>query len=174
MKTIVVNDTNVFIDLFSVGLLGEFFSLPWEIHTTNFVMLELLREGQHAAVASYRETGQLHIPVFEQVELTEIGRMYQQYYGKRTNVSFTDCSVWYYAKVNHYVLLTGDRKLRSASHLDGVEVHGIIHVLDSLVASGIVLPRTAAEKLKQLYSLNPRLPKEEIDKRIEEWGKESD
>lgn len=57
MKTIVVNDTNVFIDLFSVGLLGVFFALPWEIHTTDFVMLELLREGQHAAVARYKETG---------------------------------------------------------------------------------------------------------------------
>jgi hypothetical protein len=71
--------------------------------------------------------------------------------------------------VNHYVLLTGDRKLRSASNLYGVEVHGIIHVFDSLVASGIVAPQIAAEKLKQLYSLNPRLPKEEIDKRVEEW-----
>ena len=158
MKTIVVNDTNVFIDLFSVGLLGEFFTLPWEIHTTNFVMLELLREGQHAVVASYRETGQLHIPVFEQVELTEIGRMYQQYYGKRTNVSFTDCSVWYYAKVNHYVLLTGDRKLRSASHLDGVEVHGIIHVFDSLVASGIVPPIFSIAFLTSLTTVQPESP----------------
>ena len=174
MEKIVVNDTNVFIDLFSVGLLGEFFALPWEIHTTNFVMLELQREGQHTAVAHYKETGQLHIPVFEQKELMEIGRMYQQYYGKKTNVSLTDCSVWYYAKVNRYVLLTGDRKLRNSSRIDGVEVHGIIHVFDRLVASGIVAPQIAAEKLKQLYSLNPRLPKEEIDKRVEEWGKESE
>ena len=35
MKKIVVNDTNVFIDLFNVGLLEGFFSLPWEIHTTD-------------------------------------------------------------------------------------------------------------------------------------------
>lgn len=169
MKKIVVNDTNVFIDLFSVGLLEEFFFLPWEIHTTNFVMLELLREGQQVSVAHYRDTGRLHIPVFEQEELIEIGRMYQRYYGKKTNVSFTDCSVWYYAKVNHYELLTGDRKLRNASHHDGVEVHGVIHVFDCLVASGIVEQKTAAEKLKQLYRLNPRLPKDEIEKRLEEW-----
>lgn len=32
MKKIVVNDTNVFIDLFEVGLLEEFFHLPWEIY----------------------------------------------------------------------------------------------------------------------------------------------
>ena len=33
MKQIVVNDTNVFIDLHAIGLLEEFFHLPWEVHT---------------------------------------------------------------------------------------------------------------------------------------------
>ena len=32
METIVVNDTNIFIDLISVDLLDEFFSLPIDIH----------------------------------------------------------------------------------------------------------------------------------------------
>lgn len=45
MKKIVVNDTNVFIDLLVVGLLEQFFLLPWEVHTTDFVMQELLKEG---------------------------------------------------------------------------------------------------------------------------------
>ena len=169
MEKIVVNDTNVFIDLFNVGLLEEFFSLPWEIHTTNFVMLELQREGQQASVSHFRDTDRLHVPVFEQEELTEIVRMYHRYYGKMSNVSMTDCSVWYYAKVNHYMLLTGDRKLRNASHFDGVEVHGVIYVFDSLVASGIIPQQTAAEKLKQLYSLNSRLPKDELDRRLKDW-----
>lgn len=64
MKKIVVNDTNVFIDLFNVGLLEGFFSLPWEIHTTEFVMLELTKEGQHDSVSQYKENGLLHISVF--------------------------------------------------------------------------------------------------------------
>ena len=34
MEKIVVNDTNIFIDLYKTGLLEEMFSLPWEIHTT--------------------------------------------------------------------------------------------------------------------------------------------
>lgn len=55
MKKIVVNDTNVFIDLFNVGLLERFFSLPWEVHTTEFVMLELTREGQHDSVSQYKD-----------------------------------------------------------------------------------------------------------------------
>ena len=171
MKKIVVNDTNVFIDLYEVGLLEEFFSLPWEVHTTDFVMLELQREGQHETVAKYKANKRLVVPVFEAKEMLEIGNLFQQYVN-RTNLSLTDCSVWYYAKVNKYVLLTGDRKLRTTSILDGVEVHGVIYVFDALVEFDMISRQVAVEKLQQLYTINPRLPKEEIDKRINLWKAE--
>ena len=171
MKKIVVNDTNVFIDLYEVGLLEEFFSLPWEVHTTNFVMLELQREGQHETVAKYRSDKRLVVPVLESKEMLEIGNLYQQYVN-RTKVSLTDCSVWYYAKVNNYILLTGDRKLRTASTYDGVEVHGVIYVFDNLVELNMISRQIAAEKLQQLYNMNPRLPKEEVEKRINLWKAE--
>lgn len=171
MKKIVVNDTNVFIDLYEVGLLEEFFSLPWEIHTTNFVMLELQREGQHETISKYKADKRLVVPVLEAHEMLEIGNLYQQNQ-KRNNLSLTDCSVWYYAKVNNYILLTGDRKLRTSSTYDGVEVHGVIYVFDSLVEFGVVSHQIAIEKLQQLFSINPRLPKEEIEKRINKWKAE--
>ena len=171
MKKIVVNDTNVFIDLYEVGLLEEFFSLPWEVHTTDFVMLELQREGQHETVAKYKADKRLVVPVFEAKEMLEIGNLFQQYVN-RTNLSLTDCSVWYYAKVNNYILLTGDRKLRTTSVLDGVEVHGVIYVFDALVEFDMISRQVAVEKLQQLYAINPRLPKEEIDKRINLWKAE--
>ncbi len=171
MKKIVVNDTNVFIDLYEVGLLEEFFSLPWEVHTTDFVMLELQREGQHETVAKYKADKRLVVPVFEAKEMLEIGNMFQQYVN-RTNLSLTDCSVWYYAKVNNYILLTGDRKLRTTSVLDGVEVHGVIYVFDALVEFDMISRQVAVEKLQQLYIINSRLPKEEIDKRINLWKAE--
>lgn len=171
MKKIVVNDTNVFIDLYEVGLLEDFFSLPWEVHTTDFVMLELQREGQHEKVARYKADKRLVVPVFEAKELLEIGNMYQQYLN-RTNLSLTDCSVWYYAKVNKYILLTGDRKLRTASTYDGVEVHGVIYVFDCLVEYDVISRQIAVEKLQQLFRINPRLPKDEVEKRINLWKAE--
>ena len=171
MKKIVVNDTNVFIDLYEVGLLEEFFSLPWEVHTTDFVMLELQREGQHETVAKYKADNRLVVSVFEAKEMSEIGNLFKQNMN-RTNLSLTDCSVWYYAKVNNYILLTGDRKLRTASLLDGVEVHGVICVFDTLVEFNMISRQVAVEKLQQLYVINPRLPKEEIDKRINLWKAE--
>ena len=171
MKKIVVNDTNVFIDLYEVGLLEEFFSLPWEVHTTDFVMLELQREGQHETVAKYKANKRLVVPVLEAKAMSEIGVLYQQNMNK-TNLSLTDCSVWYYAKVNNYILLTGDRKLRTTSILDGVEVHGVIYVFDALMEFDMISHQVAVEKLQQLYAINPRLPKEEIEKRINLWKAE--
>lgn len=163
-KIVVVNDTNIFIDLLDIGLLEEFFSLPWEIHTTDFVIWELLKEGQQALVSGYIDNGKLHIPILEGEEVMEIAGMYQNY-----SISFTDYSVWYYAKKNKYVLLTGDRKLRVASSKDGVEVHGTIYILDSLVTCGILPYEAAIEKLVLLYKSNPRLPQEEKEKRLKLW-----
>lgn len=171
MEKIVVNDTNIFIDLFNVDLLEEFFSIPWEVHTTRFVMLELLREEQQAKVTPYLESGKLHIPNLDSKEVTEIGRLFQQF-ENQTNLSFTDCSVWYYAKVNNYVLLTGDRKLRTAAAFDGIEVHGILHVFDRLVDNGIISYQVAIERIELLYQTNPRLPKDEKDKRLQTWKTE--
>ena len=171
MKKIVVNDTSVFIDLFNIGLLEEFFSLPWEIHTTDFVMLELQREGQKEKVARYQADNRLHVPVLGPKEMSKIVDMYQQY-KNRTNLSLTDCSVWYYSKMNNYILLTGDRKLRTVAIYDEVEVHGVIHVIDCLVECAKINLHTAIEKMELLYNTNPRLPKEEKSKRLTLWQSE--
>lgn len=169
MKKIVVNDTNVFIDLHDVGLLEQFFLLPWEVHTTDFVMLELLKEGQKDAVVAYESNGCLHVATFEFQEVIKINAIHNKIIDK-TNLSLTDCSVWYYAKKNSYTLLTGDRKLRNSALNEGVEVRGIIYVFDELVSNGILLASLAAEKLVLLKSINPRLPDSEIEKRLKMWG----
>ena len=172
MKKVVVNDTNVFIDLFDIGLLEGLFSLPWEVHTTELVMLELQREGEAETVNRYKEEGRLHVPVFSPKEMMQIVALLPPD-RSHSDISITDCSVWYYAKKNNYALLTGDRKLRRVSESDNVEVHGIIYVFDSLKEAGIISAREAAAKLRQLYSINPRLPKEAIERRLRQWDGET-
>ncbi len=168
MKKIVVNDTNVFIDLLYVGLLDKFFRLPWEIHTTDLVMLELVKEGQKETVEVYETMGFLNVAKFDFDEVLEINKLLKRFESK-TNVSLTDCSVWYYAKQNSYALLTGDRKLRNSALSEGVEVHGIIYVFDALVESKIIPVSMAHERLELLKEHNPRLPQNEIDKRLKLW-----
>lgn len=50
---IIVNDTNIFIDLHSCGLLDSFFKLPYKVHTTDFVISELTDGEQREAVMKY-------------------------------------------------------------------------------------------------------------------------
>ena len=171
MKQIVVNDTNVFIDLHDVGLLDKFFRLPWEVYTTDFVMSELQQDDQKAAVVGFKAEGRLHVVEFEFEEIVEINKLKQQY-NVQTNVSLTDCSVWYYAKQNGYILLSGDRKLRNSAMKDGVEVKGILYVFDMLVETETITLKTASEKLALLKAINPRLPENEIKKRLKRWNVE--
>lgn len=169
MKKIVINDPKVFIDLQDVGLLEQFFHLPWEVHTTDFVMLELLNEGQRDIVDSYEHNGYLHVATFGFEEVIEIDNLHKKVINK-TNLSLTDCSVWYYAKRNNYTLLTGYRKLCNSMLNDGVEVRGIIYVFDELVTNEILSVNQAADKLALLKSISPYFPDCEIEKHLKLWA----
>lgn len=171
MKKIVVNDTNIFIDLLNIGLLEGFFSMPWEVHTTEFVMLELTKENQHNFVSQYEDNNLLHIPAFDESVMSEILELFLHQRSK-TNVSLTDYTAWYYAKSNGYTLLTADRKICQASLIGDVEVQGIIYVMEQLVEECILDKRLAIIKLRQLEEANPRLPKDEIEKHTKQWEKE--
>ncbi len=168
MEIIVVNDTNIFIDLISIDLLNELFLLPIEVHTNDFVINELSDLDQKRKVTSFQQQKQLHVKTYSPQELAEIFRFQSE---QTNNVSFTDCSVWLYAKQNSFCLLTGDGKLRSSAIASNTEVRGILFVFDKLVEEGILAPNEACTKLNELYTINRRLPSIEIKKRLEIWGK---
>ena len=44
MTIVAVSDTNIFIDLLETSLLDKLFLLPWEIHTTEFILNEIKEE----------------------------------------------------------------------------------------------------------------------------------
>ena len=98
---IVVNDTNIFIDLHSIRLLDQFFELPITVHTVDFVINELTDEVQFKAINKYIENGKLKVQSFEADELLEIIELQGKAGG---NVSIPDCAVWNYAKKHnlHY------------------------------------------------------------------------
>ena len=168
METIVVSDTNIFIDLIEIGLLDDLFSLPWEIHTTDLVMLELKDANQKQVVMEHKNKGDLHIKEYDTQEMLALARFHTEQ-GKTTKISFQDCSVLQYAKSGGYSLLTGDYKLRSVATKSQVDVHGIVYVIDKLVDGSLISKQNAASKLQELTKMNPRLPLPEIEKRIKLW-----
>ena len=144
MKTIVVSDTNIFIDLVKLDLLGDLFALPWDVHTTDFVISELTDPVQKAAVTAFIKRNKLTIG---RLSSEEVGKIVQR----------------------RYTLLTGDRNLRKIAINESIAVHGILYLFDELVSHLILPPKLAVETLKQLKMLNTRLPLDEVDARIKNW-----
>ena len=68
------------------------------------------------------------------------------------------------------MLLSGDGKLRKQVRKNGIEVRGIIYVFDELIKQNLITFPKGIEKIEQLLQLNNRLPKNEIEKRIQFWS----
>lgn len=166
---IIVNDTNIFIDLHSCGLLDSFFKLPCKVHTTDFVISELTNREQREAVMKFCAKEQLTIKSFTSKELAAIWEYYNKS-NKVCNVSIEDCSVLIYTKTMASArLLTGDKTLRTRAEGEGILVSGVLFVFDELVEHGIITQKEAAFHLSKLVEKNVRLPNEEIDKRMAKW-----
>ena len=166
MEIVVVSDTNILIDLVKLNLLGAFFDLPWEIHTTDFVLSELTDPKQKGDVMSFVNQGKMTIGTLTAEEVAEIFARSEETGG---NISYIDYSVCLYARKNKYMLLTGDKKLKDVASAESLEVHGIIYLFDKMVSHSIIQPKLAATKLKELKSFNSWLPINEIDTRIKKW-----
>ena len=167
---IIVNDTNIFIDLHSIGLLEEMCNLPYEIHTVDFVMAEIVEETQRIAFEHLVSIGKIRVNSFLAEEVMEIVAEHSEVSG---NLSVPDCSVCYYARKYQVPMLTGDRRLRKYAEAQDIEVHGILFLFDEMVRFGVVSPAIAAMKLEELMQLNVRLPKSEISQRIILWRRET-
>lgn len=168
MEEIVVNDTNIFIDLFNINLLNEFFELPVQIHTTDFVISELTLPEQKEMILGFHKMKRLVIKKHTAQEVARIAVFNAEC---ENNVSITDCSVWLYAKENNYRLITGDNKLRKSAIESGTIVSGIFYIFDLLVEQGIITPQKGCEKLMELSATNCRLPSREVANRLNAWSR---
>ena len=144
--------------------------LPYEIHTVDFVVAEIVDETQRIAFDHLVSTGKIRINSFSAEEVMEIVAEHSDVSG---NLSIPDCSVCYYARKHNVPMLTGDRRLRKYAEAQSIEVHGILFLFDEMVRFGVVSPAIAAAKLEKLMQLNARLPKSEISQRICLWRGET-
>lgn len=163
---ILVNDTNIFIDLHSVGLLEEMCRLPYEIHTVDFVVAEIADADQRRIFDELVAQGGIFIDGFTADEVIEIVEEHSSVSG---NLSIPDCSLCYFARKHNVPMLTGDRRLRRYAEEQSIEVHGILFIFDELVRHDIISTSMAADRLEELFAINARLPKTEIRNRINRW-----
>lgn len=163
---IVVNDTNILIDLYNAGLLGCCKLLDLDFRTLDLIIEEIEVEEQLAAVNNLVSEGILKVCSLSGEQVATVFEKIGFYDGK-CNLSPEDISVMVYAQDNHYRLLTGDKTLREKATLENVTVSGILFLTDMIIRDGILNPVEMINALERLLKSNGRLPKRLIQERIE-------
>lgn len=163
---IVVNDTNILIDLYNAGLLGCCKQLKLDFRTLDLIIEEIEIEEQLTAVNKLVSEGILKVCSLSGEQLATVFEKVSIYNGK-CNLSPEDISVMVYAQDNHCRLLTGDKTLREKATLENVTVSGILFLTDMITQDRILEPADMINALEQLLQSNGRLPKRLIHERIE-------
>ena len=160
MTQVYISDTNIWIDIRNAGLLDELFQLPITFCCTEFVLHELNDPPKEHLVAQGLLVETLDDAAVSQLFTLKI---------LHGNSSLADVSCYFLAQQTGHPLLTGDGKLRKQASKDGVEVLGVLWVLDQLVEHGVVDPARAAEALNAMLQHGARLPSAECHQRSTRW-----
>lgn len=161
---VAVKDTSILIDLAEGDLLGRWFELRIETHTTDFVLAELRREEQWRRVSGFVDEGLIrrHVtPPDDIAGLVDFSRSH--------GVSLADASGVLLAHRLKADLLTGDRRMRSVAGDFEVKVRGLLWVIDQLVEREFLSGNEAADRLERIRAAGSHLPHEECAARIRSW-----
>lgn len=163
---IVVNDTNILIDLYNAGLLPYCKKLHLEFRTLDVVINEIEEEEQLRGIQRIIDEGTLKVYSLSGEQMITVFQKIAEYEGA-CNLSAEDISVMVYAIDNNYHLLTGDKTLRTKAALENVKVSGILFLTDMLTQENIIGEKEMIAALERLLQSNNRLPKRLITERIE-------
>ena len=114
---IVVNDTNILIDLYNAGLLSHCKRLDLDFRTLDVVINEIEEREQLDAVEQLIGSGTLRVDSLSSNQVERVFQMIGEYDGN-CNLSPEDISVMVYAKDNNCRLLTGDKTLRAKAIIE--------------------------------------------------------
>lgn len=168
---VVVNDTNILIDLFNAGLLQYCGSLGLDFRTLDVVLNEIVVDSQRKAVLALVDDGFLTVHSLSGEQMLRVFDMVAAYKGL-CNLSPEDISVLIYAKENGCRLLTGDKTLREKALLENIAVSGLLYLTDMMTSKGVVGAEDMAKALDALLASNSRLPKAQLLARIESLKRE--
>jgi len=124
---IIVQDTNIILDLLFLDLLESTLQLNYEFSTVDFVLTELIKPELKEKLDLLIKLGKIKVTQTQASEYATITAMMTK------NLSFTDCALWYSAKKLNGILLTGDAKLRKTAIADKIDVRGYFFIFDQLV-----------------------------------------
>jgi rRNA-processing protein FCF1 len=140
-----------------------FLAIPVGMVTTDFVIEEITHLADKEKLAAVTGSGGLNVLTSGLAEIESIAAIQTAHRA----LSTADCSVLFHARRLQAVVLTGDNRLRREAREAGLDVHGTVWAFEELVGQGLLSGKLAASKLERLLAANPRLPREECERRID-------
>ena len=163
---IIVNDTNILIDLYNAGLLPYCKRLDLDFRTLDVVLNEIEVREQLEAVEQLVGDGTLRVYSLSSRQVARVFQMVREYEGK-CNLSPEDISVMVSAKDNNCRPLTGDKTLRAKAIIENIQVSGVLYLTDILTKAHVLSYTEMASALEHLLPSNSRLPRKLIQERID-------
>ena len=165
MRHIVI-DTSCMIDLRKAALLDAALALPYA-----FVTPDTLFENEWLSPPDKKIlcSGKLNVRELPGADVQRAAA----YLNRHRTLKINDCFLLAMAeRLKESMLLTGDQALRAVAERNGIEVHGVLWVIDILQSQGIVPLRKLCDALR-LFHDDPRvfLPIDEILRRIKRMEK---
>jgi len=156
----VITDANIWIDLHRGGVTAEAFKLNLAFRTPDLVAHEILSPS----AASLKRLGLqvLELPGDRVTEIVEMARKYPR-------PSRPDLSALVLARSEGNILLTGDKALRAAGEEEGIEVRGVLWLLDKMVECHVLNGNRTIAALQKMLKSGSRLPKTDCERYIQAW-----
>lgn len=161
---IAVKDASILIDLAEGDLLGLWFRLGIETHTTDLVLREVKQEEQWRRVSPFVDAKLLQV---HKTTAAEIGAVVA--FSQDHGISLPDATGVFLARRLGACLLTGDRRMRFTAETAEIETHGLLWIMDRLVARGVLIKADAARRLHRMIACGSRLPKADCEARFRAW-----
>lgn len=160
---ILVTDANIWIQLEDGGLLEEAFGLGYRLAAPDLIVSEL------GPVLGPRVCELGLVLLAPEEDADEDWTDLRQRYPRPGDV---DLYGLLHARLLACRLVTGDRHLREAAEAEGIEVSGLLWLLDLMVQLEVVPGRVARRSLQAICDRGARLPMEECERRIRGWGQQ--
>ena len=157
LPSVLVTDTNIWIDLENGKILADVFRLPFQFFTTDFAVEEFIHPGYDLGLQTYGLEPEY---VLELVRLRQIHHQ----------LSAIDLAALLLARALDASLVTGDRRLNELAKAQGVPVHGVLWILDEMVIHHVLTENQAAIALREMLNQGARLPDGECQKRFDRWS----
>jgi len=156
---VLVSDTSVLIDVERGSLLDACFGLPFD-----FAVPDLLyqRELKEHGGPSLIQRG-LRVEGLDGDGMT----LALNYRHRNQSLSLPDSFALALARVNSWILLSGDGEMRELARSEAVACHGVLWLIDKMFEHGLVSAAQLCFSIQAIAS-HPRcrLPKNEVRKRI--------